>query len=335
MMSKIILPILLIAFCSCAVEKKEADPGDATPIYHNNITIAPDLSNRVDMQIHPKPVLDIAIIEKFLSDIEPFYIHTNHRTMNQLDQFHLSFINKGLIKLYNANTSLLEIDFASFKNQGDRIAFVKNRAPYENSGLKEMIVAFKKECNGIYSRAVENTSGADIWTYFNKGIGIKHVRPASAPKLYSKEYFQDRYKNVLVLFTDGYMESGLSANAAQGNSRNLSYDLSQSRVKRFRAAFKQSGMDDMEAFFKENGYGIVPVNNPYLKDLEVIVMEMYDRSLTDAGNATIHPTDSEILELFWSDWLTKSGVKRFELHPCFPDVKGANNAIKNFINLDQ
>jgi hypothetical protein len=291
---------------------------------HFNIIWAPDLSNRVKKD---KPVSDVEIISTIIENIYPEYLHFNGRSQNQKDSYRFSFINKGLITKYGVDQTNLNIDFSDFKTQKNRIDFVKNRELYESKGLEYKQKNFINECHNIYTKAAANCSGADVWSYFKTHIGRIQVKENDLPKKYDKIMVQDVYRNILVLFTDGYIESGIYENA----TGNLSYDLSQSRINRFRKAFKKSGMTDMHEFFMEHSYGIVPIKNLYLKNIEVLVLELDDRSLTPTGNATVHPTDAEIIELFWSDWLTKSDVKRFELHACFDDIKTANETINSFL----
>ncbi len=62
-------------------------------------------------------------------------------------------------------------------------------------------------------------------------------------------------------------------------------------------------------------------------------MELYDRSLSGGGNATVHPTDKEIIHLFWSDWLEKSGVKKFKLVDVASSESEAEKAVLDFLNV--
>ena len=64
-------------------------------------------------------------------------------------------------------------------------------------------------------------------------------------------------------------------------------------------------------------------------------MELSDRSVSKVGAATIHPTDMEIIKLFWSDWLKASKVKRFELKPCANSSAEAEKDILDFLNVDK
>jgi hypothetical protein len=64
-------------------------------------------------------------------------------------------------------------------------------------------------------------------------------------------------------------------------------------------------------------------------------LELYDRSLTKAGAASIHPTDMEIIKLFWSDWLQRSGVRRFEFHPIAGSKDEVEKMILNFLEINK
>ena len=129
----------------------------------------------------------------------------------------------------------------------------------------------------------------------------------------------------MIMTTDGYIEAGIF---------DKGFDLSKKLIDRFRDAFLASGESDMASFFKKNKqFRIKPVHNDKLKNLEILVMELYDRSLTKTGAATVHPTDMEIMKLFWTDWLQQSRVKRFELHPIANSKAEAEKIILDFLNV--
>jgi hypothetical protein len=317
--------------CSCSDNNTgNKAQNKVTGIYNYNIIIAPDLSNRVDMAIHPKPIEDKSIIKSTLEQISDV-LHAGHRETDQRDSYAVLFVNQGVIRMYDINQEHLNIDFGKFPAQNQRMDFIKGRNKYEKENLELAVSNFQAECDRFYLKAAHNTDGADLWSFFQSGIDNSHVKKAEKSFAFNGQTFQNRYKNVLVLLTDGYIESGLSSSDAQGLAKNKSYDLGQSRINAFRRAFKASGMNNMQAFFNKNSYGIVPATNKCLADLEVLVLEMYDRSLSESGNARVHPTDADIMKLFWTDWLSKSGVKRFELHRCFSNERKAQQTLRNFI----
>jgi hypothetical protein len=93
-------------------------------------------------------------------------------------------------------------------------------------------------------------------------------------------------------------------------------------------------MKDLTRFYEEGKYGIIPVDNKNIENLEVLVLEMYDRSLDTAGAATTYPTDKEILDLFWNDWLKKSGVKKFELRQVASTKQELEQVIFSFLGVN-
>lgn len=270
-------------------------------IVHYNLIFAPDLSNRLNPKLYPRAVNDVDIVDSVLDKVWPDILKLK-RIDGQQDVYRIDFINKGLIGLYKINTNALTIDFRKFgSRQSDRINYILSRDHVTRTfpeDRKNLIREYRKFNN----RAAISNNGADIWTYFQSGIDGRIVLPdASIGKVTHK------FRNIMILMTDGYIEAGIY---------NKGYDLSAAKVAGFRNAFLKSRMGSMEAFLNMNPkFKITPVTNPFLKDLEVIVLEMYDRSLSKTGAATTHPTDMEIMKVIWTDWFKNSGVKKFELKP--------------------
>ena len=317
----------IIIFNGCVSQK--ADDTKYETI-HYNVVIAPDLSNRVDPKLHNKPVSDTEILDVILDDI-PLILNNNGRKTHQQDKFRVDFINKKLINTYEVNTAGLSIDFSKFgTNQEQRINYVKG---IKQKSLLNDTETFKHEFTRVEDLAKSETYGADIWSYFNDQIDGNVVDLKQDVISFNNANYTNKYRNILVLLTDGYIEAGLEGkDACQGNR---CYYLSSQRIKEFRTAFLKSGEKDMKNFFAKKEYGIVPVENNSLKDLEVLVLELYDRSLSKGGNATVIPKDKEIIELFWHDWLTKSGVKKYELNFTASSKEQITQVIKRFLDVNQ
>lgn len=300
-------------------------PARKTVITHFNITFAPDLSNRVNPNLYKRPLNDVDILKIITGNLYPSILRSR-RSENQKDKLLIDFINKGLINQYQVNPDKLLIDFCRFKNQNERIAYIMDRDHVQRT-LKQDEGAMVNEFGHINAKAACQNFGADVWTYFNQGIDDRIVLPAEQPINDEGETYINAYKNVLILTTDGYIEAGIY---------NKGFDLSKKRIDEFRAAFLASGQSDMAAFFKKNTqFRINPVHNENLKNLEVLVMELYDRSLSKTGAATVQPTDMEIIKLFWADWLRQSKVKRFELHAYAASKDEAERVILNFLGINK
>lgn len=300
--------------------------GAVSYITHYNIIITPDLSNRLGK---PKPVSDTRIVGNLLQHILPRVLNYK-RTTNQQDKYSVSFVSNQAITQYGINVRDLKIDFNQFERQIDRIDYIKDRNP--DAKLKEDKDKFISEFNRITEAASKAPDGADLWTYFNQGINNNLINSEDKDFKYGGKNFTHRFRNIMVLLTDGYIEAGLYGKKGCDTGKQCYY-LSSNLIKSFRDAYRKSGEKDMNLFFEKNNYGIVPANNPNLKNLEVLVLQMEDRSLDKAGNATQHPTDMKIMELFWTDWLTKSGVKRFDLKPILASEADTEKAILNFIGV--
>lgn len=328
----LILCALLTVNSSCeskASTNDEHDPIEKPSpkkIYHYNLLITPDLSNRL---LKNRPVSDSEIVTSILDNIYPRII-TNGKSVNQHDVFSTSIISNSLISKYAVDIKKLNIDFARFgRDQMSRIQYINGKNKAEN--LASDKAAFIKEYNRISAAASKNTAGADLWNYLNEGIDETFIKKDAPKTSFNGKIYPSEYRNIMILLTDGYIEASMfGKNACQGNQ---CYYLSSELIKSFRAAFKKSGMTDFKEFHKEHNYGIKPLTNSNLKDLEVLVMQMEDRSLNAAGNTTVFPTDRQIIELFWTDWLTKSGVKRFKLTPAYSSKAQAEKVLFDFIGV--
>jgi hypothetical protein len=294
-------------------------------ITHYNLTFAADLSNRVNPGLYRRPLNDVEVLKILTGDLYPSILRCR-RSENQKDKLRIDFINKGLINQYQVNTDKLSIDFGRFPNQNARIDYIMERNQVKRT-LKKDVINMVSEFNRINMLATRQNFGADIWTYLNEGLDNAMVIPDEKPRIDEGNTYVNAYRNILILTTDGYIEAGIYD---QG------FDLSKKTIDRFREAFLASGENDMSSFFRKNKqFRIKPVHNEKLKNLEILVMELYDRSRSKVGAATVHPTDMEIIKLFWTDWLRESKVARFELHPFANSREEAEKMILDFLNVEK
>jgi hypothetical protein len=284
-------------------------------VVHYNVVFAPDLSNRLNQKLYPKHVSDPQIVSGVLKRVFPDILRIK-RLDRQLDKFSVDFINKGLIGIYNVNTDAMIIDFELFGDrQLERIDYIMGRSVKK---LSADIGSFNTEYARINSKAASANHGADIWTYFNSGIDGNVVKTP-----FKKGKTTQVFRNILLLMTDGYIEAGIYGKG---------YDLSKLKIDDFRSEYLKVNSVSLEKFLDQNPrFKIRPAINPHLKNLEVLVLEMYDRSLSKSGAAKVHPTDMEIMKVVWTDWLRKSGVKHFELKSIMSNQAEADRTIMGFI----
>jgi hypothetical protein len=304
------------------------NPEPDTSIIDYNVVFAPDLSNRLDSGLYPKPLKDEDIVDTILRSVFPT-IARYGRGQFQRDRYVIDFINKRQRTSYNVHSEDLKIDLGRFKNdQGARINYCLYKA---SAGLEKDRLAFIAEYHRICALAKTESHGADIWTYLNTGLDANLIDTSIVNTTDGETDYRKSFRNIIILFTDGYIEAGNSECPDPSNPRRCNY-LSGERVEAFRRDFLHSGEKNYKDFFHEKGYGIIPVNNPLLKNAEILVLEMYDRSITNSG-ATKHPTDLEITQLFWSDWFMQSRVRHFDFQPCAANAGDAQKNVLDFMGI--
>lgn len=302
--------LVIIAIFSSCVRKEKARK--KMVVEHYNILVAPDLSNRLE---ETKPVNDTTILRTIIYHIPE--ILNSKRDMEQLDKYNVLFINQQWINQYKTDNKKLAINFANFNSQIDRIKYIKNGA------LASDQHKFVTEFNRINDEAKISNNGADIWTFLNSIVDQNDI--ANVPNQNTNDMIQQKYRNVLIILTDGYIEAGIYKKG---------YDLSGRNIKAIRQMFISSHENNFKSYFRNHSeVHIKRLENPVLKDLEILVLELGDRSLSKTGQATVHPTDGEIIKEAWSEWLENSDVKRFELHSEFATSSDAEKTILNFLNV--
>lgn len=293
---------------------------------HLNIIITPDLSNRISVYTQHKAVHDTLLIKALLDNYYPTIYRSNGRAIGQKDEISFLFTNPTIISDEQIDMDKLNIDFSDF-NDGQRISYLVSRS--SDVSLYELDKqAADNEIQRIYNNLSKNSAGADILNFFKSQLKNSYLKKDALPILYDQTTVYNKQRNILILFTDGYIEAGMySHEDCKGNKYPF---LDKNSIDQFRNAFKKSGSNNLEKFFIDNNYGIIPIENEQLQNLEVIVVEMYDRSLSNSGNQTQIPNDLEIMNLFWSDWLEESGVKKFKL---LGTVNSDDEFIENIISF--
>lgn len=308
----IFLLISILTTISCC---KEDRPIKYTYKTNYNVLLVPDLSNRINQSIHPKPIDDTMIISTILDSI-PQFLKIGNRTINQLDRYKIDFINRGILNDEKFNNSDFDINFLRFKNK------LKEASEYKRNHLKSDISTLKKETAKIYSYAFMQNSGSDVWNYFNETIHSSLSFQVDTVKVANDREIISQTKNKVVLLTDGYIET---INKTSG------YHLNQDLITKVRTEFLKSKSDDLKKFILTNPQFLIKKINNDLKNTDVLVLEVCDRSLDTYGVAKFHPTDLEIIKIIWTDWLTKSGVRHVQIHAALSNRKDIYSIIKNFI----
>lgn len=307
---------------NCNIDKKDDVNTKKNIITENlNLIITPDLSNRIKK--YPKPLSDIALITNIFDNYYPTLYNYKNRISKQKDALNLLFTNSNIITEYDYN-GFFTIDI--FKKENQNSSYLKTFDGSETK-FKEDSRTLIKNLSNVYDKARINPAGADIVGFFKK---LNTIIKKDNTKQVQDYRITTKYRNIIVLFTDGYIEAGIyDSSNCNGNK---CYFLTKDIINKFRKDFKSNGGNlSLEEFFQKKQYGIIPVANTNLKDVEILVCELYDRSLdAKTGSQRQIPNDLEILKIFWKDWLKKSGFKKSKL---FGKVDSMDEFQKNFITF--
>lgn len=294
---KHIMPLVVLPFLvACSSVDKPAKKKVMIKDY--NIIIAPDLSNRINMMKYPKPIHDTLLIREVVDHADDL-LKLNDRSSGQSDIYKIDFINKGILNSSSFDPKKMTIDFSQFgSKQLDRSNYIREEL---NSDKQE----FANEVNRVYDYSLQNQTGADVWNYFNETIktSIVDVSPQFLNET-TNAIVNKKNTNVVLLLTDGYIES---ANQGKG------YKLGPEMIAKIRKAFNASGKSELQGFIAQDSSYAINKTNFNLKDANIFIAEMVDRSLDKYGVSKVQPTDFQIIKAIWEKWLKDSGASNVKI----------------------
>lgn len=159
-----------------------------------------------------------------------------------------------------------------------KVKFDKNAS---KSAIGETDKIFSEIPLKIYQSAIKDNEfvGSDIWRFFKKNVHDYCIK--------------DQRRNILVIITDGYIFHKDSKFMDKNKSSFITPDFIRSK--------KLTSANYKEIIEKSN-LGFIPATNG-LQNLEVIVLGIN----ADKKN----PFEEEVINQYWSDWLTAMNVKKF------------------------
>lgn len=297
--------------------------------YGYNIIVAVDLSNRIkDDRKYDDPTVIRLITDNLKA------VFQKGVDVGISGKFLLTTINPEDFKAEKYEHEVFRIDLTKFGTQAAERSDYIHR-DIKNKSLKRDIEALNTTFTRFYQnkKTVRNWLPADMWYFFQDKLTFPLLDTLSVRYVYNKAPFVNKYSNYVIIITDGYIEAGRYGNDPNMKAKNKLRYLSSESVDQFRNSYNNSRLTINECF-QRNGYGIMPVSNPLLKDCKILVLEMFDRSVV-RGNSTKTPKDMEILKLFWSDWLIKSGVQpsKLDVKATMDNPQDVNTVIKQFLEL--
>ena len=295
-------------------------------LYHLNNNYVFDLSNRILLD-NKKRVSDLDLMNYFVNQIDgEFRKAFNRRSVIQKDVHRIQTTSPLLYDQFNVDLDNLTCDLSKFRRPSDLSNYLFNR----NSNGKSM-KSWKNQClkefNSMYNKAKAENRGSDIFTYIKN---CKRYFGKNLPKVkIGKTIRENRYKENIFLVTDGYIEYG------KYPQNKISPYLSKNRVESFKDDFKKEGNNrSLQDFFKEEGYGITPIFDEIHSNINVLVIGFEDRSVDSFGLAKkgVEIKDREVLELFWNDWLIKSGFNKIKIAPTLSSIDELDELVMKVIN---
>ena len=326
----LIIFVTFIANCSTVTPSAENDRIEKVN-YGNNILILSDLSNRI---LRKKSIHDTIIISKVIDKLKPLI--EKSIALNIYDKFNFYSINHVSVnRVYNEGIGLnFNIDLTAFnKNELEISNYLYGRIEQD---YDSDITDVKTSIRIVYDHNVENEIlGADIWHYLNDELDHTVIDTTTERYTFQNKTYATRKKNKVILLTDGYIEAGRYANDPtmfDKKNPNHSKYLSAKLLNQFRINFNNSSYQSPEEFFEAEKYGLIPLQNKLLGEIELLVLEIDDRTIIN-GVTTVSPTDSKIIKLFWTKWLKDSGMKpaNFQIYDRFKNERELDMALSNFL----
>lgn len=333
MLNKIsIIVLLFITIISCKSDHKSLDLVENSKprkITHFNIKIVSDLSNRLDNSLYPRQLSDQEIIDEIL-EVYPTLFDSYNRISLQKDKISYGLINPLEINNFNALKEDLTIDLGKFEfNQNKRIEFIMNRGK-SNENLDFEIELFKQAIDTIYHEAINRKDyyTADTRGFFNQIIDEDYfslTNPISSPKA------KDVSRNVVILLTDGFVEIA-NRNSYSSCPEKECDLLNNYQIEKFRNYYNNLKVKvSLKEAFLNSGFSLKPVNNPNLKNIEFLFLEINGRSKSISGRITKTPSDYEILKLFWEDFMEKEGVEKYAIKNVQTSTDDISLIVKKFL----
>ncbi len=236
------------------------------PPAHLNLIIVPDLSRRlIDSRNNPEQVNNDLILLNYL--YEEFYNQTRLK-INSKDRLIVDVTDQNQAQ-GNSRTlaNNLIFDLSEHRNKSNRLYF-------ESENVKGR---FSTNINALYQQAIKRPLGADYWYYFNRMLS----------KNLKKSTLFDQYRNVVVIITDGYLES--EKTFFTGNAALQKNICNQMKTKRINEIFQQMKLQ-------------IPPCNIDLSDTEILILEVQERR---EGQGCHY----DILQKYWKDWFVGMNVK--------------------------
>jgi hypothetical protein len=308
---KNLIIIIFTTLVSCA-NNSDRNLDDDIKVLHNNITLIGDLTNRLSLS---KPLHDTVVINRI---IDVFWSQENLYSEKKTGhEDRMSFLRMGGTNSWIPSKDELNIiDLGDFEGDNyERNRYIKGLDSVQNN-LSVDVDKFKKTIAFQYENI--NTAGGYLLGLLNN-LDNGYLAPEKYLKGDSTFGIFHFSRDVLVIFTDGYIEFGQYGRGDNSLSRKL--------VTEIRKKMTLSGMTAVEAS-KDLGFEIAPISNKGMTGAEVFILETNDLSYKN-GNPMFQPDDHTIYSEIWKDWLIRSGASSVTIRQPFSTKADVEKFVKS------
>ena len=249
-----------------------------------------------------------------------------------MDKFSVYSINQHCVDRIPGSGKLkFNIDLSRFEQNEKGLAdyfYARAEETYDND-----LAVIRNSIKALYAdNKDKKILPADIWYYFNDVLNGTVIDTTAS----QKGNYINRLKNKVILITDGYVEAGKYEEEKTMFSKqdpNKTKFLSSNSLATFRKKFNASSEPSFEKFYRDNGHGLVTIDNPLLAEIDLLVLEFHDRTIEN-GVTTVSPPDHRIMKLFWRDWMVASGIKedKLTIYDVFKNEREMDLVIDQFLN---
>lgn len=288
-LAKITLSASLITLLSaCAGTKEDGSPGTpvATTVTADprqvNMTVLLDLSNRISATYgaDTQQNRDVAVVQSTATWFKESLAKKG------------AFNAKGIYNIYFEPQPELD---GSLNQVASSLSFDMSKPGMDTKAKKAMYDGMVPQTTAGIKRLYEYVAkqpqmGADIWSFAKDKMASRCIQDPA------------KYRNVLVLVTDGYIDHVSTRNIKKGNKVAFINDTYIADALVRKNGFTASNWSSK---YEAGGYGLLPPNDTSLKGLEVLVLEIntYKRP----------PFYADLLKRYVKDWFLAMGASRIEV----------------------
>lgn len=276
---------ITIASCGCNSNPVPADPnaktnpkGQSTPhtTKQINLTILLDLSDRINPKKNPDSPEHFRKDTILIKDLTDYFLGQMQEkgTYMAKGKMRVVFLPNPPDPKINDAAKNLSIDLSRMDPEG-------KKKVYDNLGQ-----TVSENIGIIYKNTIDQGKwpGSDIWRFFKNDVSDVAIEPDS------------NYRNLLVIFTDGY----LFHEDSKDNSGNRYAYLTTELIEKY----KLRNNDQWQEKMAKSDFGLISKRSD-LEALEVLVLEV-----TPSAK---HKDDDDIIHAVLQKWFTEMKVKKFKI----------------------